>query len=118
MCAEILECIENTGIKSTCPKCGFKSEWGSIRPHIVWFGEMPMFMDKIEDALQSCDMFVAIGTSGKVYPAAGFAKQANQSGAKTLLLNKEPVKNSDIFDTSFIGNATVNVPIWVDSLLS
>ena len=66
LCGDIFECIDdiNTGVK--CPSCNFTSEWGSLRPHIVWFGETPFGLPKIEKAIKSCDLFVAIGTSGKV----------------------------------------------------
>ncbi|MDD5597932.1 MAG: NAD-dependent deacylase [Victivallaceae bacterium] len=115
-CAEVMDWRRDTNIHTTCPECGFKSEWGGIRPHIVWFGEMPMRMNEIEKALQSCDLFVAIGTSGKVYPAARFVQIAKDAKAKTLLLNKDPAENSYLFDNSIIGNATEIVPKWVKSL--
>lgn len=115
-CAKVMAWGGDTNIHTTCPECGFKSEWGGIRPHIVWFGEMPMHMDEIEKALQSCDLFVAIGTSGKVYPAARFVQIAKDAKTKTLLLNKDPAENSYLFDNSIIGNATEIGPKWVKSL--
>ena len=116
MCAEVIKWERDVSIHIPCPKCGFKSEWGGIRPHIVWFGEMPMRMNEIENALNNCDLFVAIGTSGKVYPAADFVNIAKSAKAKTLLLNKDPAENNHLFDDSIIGNATEIVPQWVDSL--
>jgi len=79
---------------------------------------MPMFMNEIQNALESCELFVAIGTSGKVYPAAGFAEDARKSGAETLLLNKEHWGDNKVFDRSVIGAATEIVPAWVDSILA
>jgi NAD-dependent deacetylase len=117
MCSEVVEWEHDVNIHIPCPKCGFKSEWGGIRPHIVWFGEMPMRMNEIENALNNCDLFVAVGTSGKVYPAADFVRMAKSAKAKTLLLNKDPVENNHLFDDSIIGNATEIVPQWVKSLI-
>ena len=114
-CSEVIEWNRDASIHISCPKCGFKSEWGAIRPHVVWFGEMPMHMNEIEDALNNCDLFVAIGTSGKVYPAANFVQIARNAKAKTLLLNKDPAENSHDFDDSIIGNATEIVPQWLES---
>src|SRR5437764_1453493 len=78
---------------------------GGIRPHVVWFGEIPYEMDRIDDALQRCDLFVAIGTSGEVYPAAGFVQTARYRGARTIEINLEPSQGSLFFDESRIGKA-------------
>ncbi|MGI1678379.1 MAG: NAD-dependent protein deacylase [Cellvibrionaceae bacterium] len=88
----------------------------TLRPHIVWFGEMPLFMDKIENALAKCDLFIAIGTSGNVYPAAGFFQMAKHAGAQTVELNLEPSVNADEFDESITGVATKIVPEYLKSL--
>ncbi len=93
--------------KSRCRCCGIA---GNLRPHIVWFNEMPLYMDIIYDALAGCDLFVAIGTSGNVYPAAGFVLEAKQHGARTLLLNLEEVDNATLFDQQVIGSASAIVP--------
>ena len=106
----------DTSVNTACPGCGFTSEWGGIRPHIVWFGEMPLEMDTIEIALKACDLFVAVGTSGKVYPAAGFVALAKRAGAKTLLLNKDQPDNRHGFDSAITGNASDVVPAWVESI--
>lgn len=90
---------------------------GVRRPHIVWFGEMPLMMDVIDDALRCADLFVSIGTSGNVYPAAGFVAQAHRAGAHTLELNLEPSLTNRYFAESRQGAATQLVPEWVDSLL-
>jgi NAD-dependent deacetylase len=90
---------------------------GRVRPDIVWFGEMPYEMGRIDDALQACDLFVSIGTSGAVYPAAGFVQSARYCGAKTLEINLEPSLGSYLFEESRIGKAGELVPEWVEELL-
>ncbi|OQX33788.1 MAG: NAD-dependent protein deacylase [Oceanospirillales bacterium LUC14_002_19_P2] len=92
--------------ESRCRCCGVA---GNLRPHIVWFNEMPLYMDTIYDALADCDLFVAIGTSGNVYPAAGFVLEAKQNGAKTILLNLDEVDNASLFDQQIIGPASLKV---------
>jgi NAD-dependent deacetylase len=87
-----------------------------LRPHVVWFGEMPLRLERIYDALQACDLFVAIGTSGLVYPAAAFVHYAIGAGADTLELNLDPERLSD-FRRVRRGPATENVPAWVEELL-
>ncbi len=115
MCSTVVKWNGDTNIDLECPSCGFTSEWGSLRPHIVWFGEIPMRMQEIEDALRSCDLFAAIGTSGQVYPAAGFVNIANSCGKQTVLLNKE-VTGQNYFEEVIQGNAGTIVPAWVDKL--
>jgi NAD-dependent deacetylase len=97
-----------------CPACGK----AALRPDVVWFGEMPYRMDEIDHALKPCDLFVSIGTSGAVYPAAGYVKKARHFGAKTLELNLEPSQGSVMFDESRLGSAGTLVPAWVDQMLS
>jgi NAD-dependent deacetylase len=97
-----------------CPACG---EAGRLRPDIVWFGEMPYEMERIDRALTDSDLFVSIGTSGAVYPAAGFVQTARYAGARTLELNLEPSLGSVYFDESRTGPAGVLVPEWVDEVL-
>lgn len=96
-----------------CPNCG----QASTRPDIVWFGEYPEYMDEIMEHLASSDLFVAIGTSGQVYPAAGFVNEAIMSGAETLELNLEPSDVSGAFGTRSYGAASVLVPAWVNEIL-
>ena len=100
---------------SSCPACG---ETGRLRPDIVWFGEMPYAMDRIDAALRECDLFVSIGTSGAVYPAAGFVQTARYCGADTLEMNLEPSLASYMFDESRIGPAGRLVPQWVEEMLA
>jgi NAD-dependent deacetylase len=97
-----------------CPACGAE---GQVRPDIVWFGEMPYDMERIDEALQRCDLFVSIGTSGAVYPAAGFVQTARYCGAKTLEINLEPSLGSHMFDESRTGRASELVPAWVEEVL-
>jgi NAD-dependent deacetylase len=89
-----------------------------VRPDIVWFGEMPYDMERIDEALQRADLFVSIGTSGAVYPAAGFVQTARYCGAKTLEMNLEPSLGSTFFNESRIGPAGKLVPEWVDEVLA
>ena len=96
-----------------CPACGARS----LRPDVVWFGEMPYRMDEIYAALREADLFVSIGTSGAVYPAAGFVRTARDMGASTLELNLEASQGSAWFHDSRMGPATQVVPEWVDEVL-
>jgi NAD-dependent deacetylase len=89
---------------------------GRMRPHIVWFGEVPLEMDRIERALAGCDLFLSIGTSGAVYPAAGFVQAARMAGARTVELNLEPSQVSDLFDETHHGPAGRVVPAFLASL--
>ena len=98
-----------------CPQCG---QPGRLRPDIVWFGEMPYQMDRIERALADCDLFVSIGTSGAVYPAAGFVQTARYHGARTLEMNLDPSEGSFHFHDSRMGRAGELVPDWVEQILA
>ncbi len=97
-----------------CLACGT----AALRPDVVWFGEMPYQMDEIDAAVRDCDLFVSIGTSGAVYPAAGFVRTARHVGAHTLELNLDPSQGSIMFHECRLGAATELVPAWVDSLLA
>lgn len=99
---------------SPCPASGAPA----LRPDIVFFGEMPYQMERIEAAIAQADLFVSVGTSGAVYPAAGFVRLARHAGAATLELNLERSAGSDWFDESRFGPAGVLVPDWVDTLLA
>ena len=100
--------------RPACPECGEKA----LRPDVVWFGEMPYEMDRIFAALREADLFVSIGTSGAVYPAAGFVRNARDLGVKTLELNLEASQGSHWFDQSRHGPASVLVPQWVEEMLA
>ena len=97
-----------------CPVCQARS----LRPDVVWFGETPYQMDRIYRALRGADLFVSIGTSGAVYPAAGFVRDAREMGVATLELNLERSEGSHWFHESRQGRAGELVPAWVDDLLS
>ena len=97
-----------------CPVCSARS----LRPDVVWFGEMPYRMGEIYGALREADLFVSIGTSGAVYPAAGFVQNAAELGAQTLELNLESSQGSHRFNESRLGLASEVVPVWVEELLS
>src|SRR6185369_6739082 len=99
---------------ATCPVCQVS---GRVRPDIVWFGEMPYAMERIDDAVRACDLFVSIGTSGAVYPAAGFVQTARYCGARTLEINLEPSIGSTFFSECRIGRAAELVPGWVSEVL-
>ena len=113
-CDTVLPWKEDFDASSACSGCG---RAGALRPHVVWFEEMPLHMEEIEDALRQCHTFVSIGTSGNVYPAAGFARAARAKGAHVLELNLEPSMGAQIFHTGYYGPATQIVPAWVESTL-
>ena len=102
------------GDTASCPACHSS---GRVRPDIVWFGEMPYGIERIDDALRRCDLFVSIGTSGAVYPAAGFVQTARYCGARTLEMNLEPSLGSYLFEESRVGKAGELVPAWVAEIL-
>lgn len=102
------------GNDPACPACGIA---GKLRPDIVWFGEMPYQMERIDAALARADLFVSIGTSGAVYPAAGFVRTARHYGAETLELNLDPSEGSIFFQQTRLGRASELVPAWVEELL-
>lgn len=101
-------------VDSSCPQC---ESVGHLRPDVVWFGEMPYQMDRIYRALGEADLFVAIGTSGHVYPAADFVEEARLNGAHTVELNLEPSETAASFAEAIHGRATEIVPAFVERLL-
>ncbi len=113
-CAHRWEAPPEMAVGEACPACARPT----ARPDIVWFGEMPYHMDAIAAHLGMADLFVAIGTSGNVYPAAGFVEEARMAGIPTLEINLEETAASDLFDDTLTGQASVAVPAWVDGLLS
>ncbi len=110
---QVFDCREAIERERPCPCCQMPA---TLRPHIVWFGEMPMYMDEIEQALSQCDLFVSIGTSGNVYPAAGFFQMANSVGAETVELNLEPSANGSLFNQAHYGPASELVPEFFHKL--
>ncbi len=119
--------------RALCEACGERSDWpgdmttssqcphcdtiGRLRPDVVWFGEMPYQMGRIYAALAECDLFVSIGTSGSVYPAAGFVEEVRLAGAHTVELNLEPSEGGSLFAEKHYGRATEVVPAFVDRLI-
>lgn len=112
---QLFECISDTAAEDCCRCC---EQVGTLRPHVVWFGEIPLYMDEIYLALRECDLFIAIGTSGNVYPAAGFFQVAQQVGAISIELNLEPSLNAADFDLGIYGPATSVLPMFFDQLQS
>ena len=105
--------IAKEGARPPCPGCGE----AALRPDVVWFGEMPYEIERIYAALRRADLFVSIGTSGAVYPAAGFVRDARELGARTLELNLERSQGSAWFDETRLGPASDLVPAWVEEML-
>lgn len=121
-------------LKARCARTGEVFDWrtditeqsvnpatgvsGTMRPHVVWFGEMPLFMEEIYEALADADLFVSIGTSGNVYPAAGFVQEARAHGAHTVELNLEPSEGATLFAEKRYGPASELVPAYVEELLA
>ena len=104
---------DSSGARPPCPACQART----LRPDVVWFGEIPYRMDEIYGALRGADLFVSIGTSGAVYPAAGLVRNARELGAKTLELNLERSQGSAWFDETRLGPASTVVPEWVEEIL-
>ena len=105
---------EDLSIETLCASCG----QAAMRPDVVWFGEMPRDMERIYEALGASDLFISIGTSGTVYPAAGFVMEARAAGAHAVELNLEPSDGADLFLERIEGPATEIVPAYVDRLLA
>jgi NAD-dependent deacetylase len=113
-CSTVFPVTSDITLESVCEKCRKK---GHLRPDIVWFGEMPYEMETISSRLSECDLFISIGTSGNVYPAAGFAQMARMSGAHTVELNLEPSLTRSVFAEGRYGKATDVVPAYVEEIL-
>lgn len=115
LCGQRREWSEDLSVETVCASCGRQ---GKMRPDVVWFGEIPYRMDDIFDRLASCDLFVSIGTSGEVYPAAGFVFEASRAGAHTIELNLEPSANARDFSEGRYGPASEVVPLWAADLVA
>jgi|SRR5579863_148489 len=115
LCDDVTAWRGDLGRSTECLAC---RRAGQMRPHVVWFGEMPLAMDEIAESIARADLFVAIGTSGAVYPAAGFVAAARRSGVATCEINLEPSDNAEWFDAARYGRASVEVPAWVEEVLA
>lgn len=113
-CGARTPCETDLTVDMVCAAC---NRSGGMRPDVVWFGEMPYRMDEIYSALTDCDLFISIGTSGNVYPAAGFVAEAREVGAHTVELNLEPSAGISLFDEAIHGKATEVAPAYVERLL-
>ncbi len=114
-CGGVGDWREDLSVETVCAGCG---RAGAMRPYVVWFGETPRFMDEIADALARADLFVSIGTSGAVYPAAGFVSEARALGVAAMELNLEPSGNASLFTDSLYGPASTVVPAWVRGVVN
>jgi NAD-dependent deacetylase len=114
-CGDVTKADGDLSLNLGCAKCG---RTGGLRPHVVWFGEMPLMMDEIYEALAKADLFVSIGTSGSVYPAAGFVAAARSAGTPTMEINLEKSENAYLFDAARYGKASEAVPAWVAELIA
>ena len=113
-CGASMSWDDDLSLETRCPVC---ERVGAMRPDVVWFGEMPRFMDEIADAIMGADLFVSIGTSGSVYPAAGLVSEARALGLPATELNLEPSENAHLFSDSRYGPATDVVPAWAHDVL-
>ncbi|RVT85184.1 NAD-dependent deacylase [Rhodobacteraceae bacterium CCMM004] len=113
-CGAVLHWDGDLSTAMPCPACGGR---GALRPHVVWFGEVPLGLDRIEAALSEADLFVSVGTSGSVYPAAGFVHAARDMGVPCVELNLEPSENAAAFHDARYGPASEVVPAWVAEVL-
>lgn len=113
-CQSRMNCDHDLTDQSVCKNC---QSQGALRPDIVWFGEIPYHLDEVQKALLQCDMFVSIGTSGSVFPAADFVNNAKQNGAFTVELNLTPSENAKVFDHTNYGLASQIVPNWIDTFI-
>jgi NAD-dependent deacetylase len=114
-CGAVLPWREDLSVETPCPSCG---DVGGLRPDVVWFGETPYFMDEISEALAGADRFVSIGTSGSVWPAAGFALEARRAGIATCEINLEPSETAELFEERVYGRASEELPAWVERVLA
>ena len=112
-CHSIAEWLDDLSVDDACPIC---RRAGGLRPHVVWFGEMPLYLREIDEALRRADLFVAIGTSGAVYPAAALVAEARAMGVETCEINLEAADNADLFDDRRYGRASETAPAWVEEV--
>lgn len=114
-CGDVSAADGDLSLNLGCGACG---RIGVLRPHVVWFGETPLFMEAIYEALADAHLFVAIGTSGAVYPAAGFVNAAREAGVPTMEINLAPSDNAAAFDAARYGKASEVTPAWVAEMIA
>ena len=114
-CGHILETFGDVTTETTCPQCSIA---GMMKPNIVFFGENLLCMDKVEELLRQCDLFISIGTSGVVFPAAAFVQTAKHYGADTIEFTLEPTSNNFYFDKHIYGPAGKTLPAFVDEMIN
>jgi len=116
LCGDVREQMDDINLDAVCAQCESK---GTMRPHIVWFGEMPLEQNRIDEALDACKLFLSIGTSGSVYPAAGFVHDVSTRGrTHTVELNLEPSLGESLFAERHYGQASLIMPQHVERLLT
>lgn len=114
-CGKVLETWESVDTSTVCPQCAAVAV---MKPNIVFFGEMLLYMDQVEKLLQSCDLFMSAGTSGVVFPAAGFVQTAKYYGAETIEFNLEQTSNNYLFDHHIYGKVGTTLPLFVTQLIN
>jgi NAD-dependent deacetylase len=114
-CGDVVPNDGDLSLNLGCAACG---RTGGMRPHVVWFGETPLEMDAIYEALSTARLFVSIGTSGNVYPAAGLVAAARSADIPTMEINLEPSENAHLFDTGRYGKASEQTPAWVAEMIA
>ncbi|MCQ2741508.1 MAG: NAD-dependent deacylase [Alphaproteobacteria bacterium] len=113
-CGHVLETFDDVDTETICPNCNIS---GMMKPNIVFFGENLLCMDKVDDLLRHCDMFLSVGTSGVVFPVAAFVQTAKYYGAATFEFNLEPTSNNFYFDKHIFGPAGTTLPAFVDEMI-
>ena len=113
-CGHIIETFGDVDTQTICPNC---QVMGMMKPNIVFFGENLLYMDKVDNLLRTCDLFLSIGTSGVVFPAAAFVQIAKMNGAHTIEFNLEPTSNNYYFDQHIFGKAGTTLPAFIDELI-
>jgi len=109
-CAHVTSALADLNVSDICTACGRDA---GLRPHVVWFGEVPFHLDEIFECLAGCELFISIGTSGNVYPAAGFVELAAAAGAHTVEINLEPSSTESAFREKIYGRAGEGVPAYM-----
>lgn len=114
-CGHVLETFGDVDTETACPNCHIM---GMMKPNIVFFGENLLCMDKVDDILRQCDLFISVGTSGVVYPAAGFVQIAKYYGADTTEFTLDTTANNDLFDRHIFGKAGEKLPPYFEEMIT